>query len=72
MTPKEINNERNERGIFSTGNDFARWYAISRNGINQITFYQGKYTFTIKDDVTRRYTEKGFAKRITQLQNRGY
>lgn len=72
MTTQEINNERNERGIFSTGNDVAGWYALSRDGINQITFHQGKYTFSEKDDVTRRYTSTGFAKRITQLLNRGY
>ena len=72
MTTLEINNERNERGIYSTGNDVAGWFAISRDGINLITFYEGKYTFTVKDDVIRRYTERGFAIRITQLLNRGY
>jgi len=72
MTTLEIDNERNGRGVFSTGNDVAGWYALSRDGINQITFYQGKYTFSVNDNVTRRYTKKGFAKRITQLLNRGY
>ena len=72
MTTQEINKERNERGIFSTGNDCAGWYAISRDNRYIITFYEGKYTFSAQYDVIREYTEKGFAKRITQLQNRGY
>ncbi len=72
MTAQEINNERNAKGIFSIGNDVAGWYAISRDGINMITFYEGKFTFTLSGDVNRFYTEKGFAKRITQLLNRGY
>ena len=72
MTTQEINNERNAKGIFSAGNNVAGWFAVSREGLNMITFYQGKYTFSAKDDVNRFYTEKGFAKRITQLLNRGY
>lgn len=72
MTTKEINNERNAIGAFSTGNNVAGWSAISRDGIHMITYYQGKFNFTLKDDVYRFYTEKGFAKRITQLLNRGY
>ena len=72
MTTKEINEERNERGVFSINNNVAGWEAISRDGINMITFHEGKYTFTLKGDIHRFYTEKGFAKRITQLLNRGY
>jgi hypothetical protein len=72
MTTQEINNQRNERGIFSTGNDLAGWFAISRDGANMITFYEGKFTFSKNDSVNKYYTEKGFAKRITQLLNRGY
>lgn len=72
MTTQEINKERNTKGIFSTGNDDAGWFAISREGINMITFYEGKFTFSAKDDVNKFYTEKGFAKRITQLLNRGF
>ncbi len=72
MTTKEINNQRNANAVFSTGNDVAGWFAISRDGINMITFYQGKFTFTLDGDVNRFYTEKGFAKRITELLNRGY
>jgi hypothetical protein len=72
MTTQEINNKRNERGHFVIGNDVAGWDAISRDGINMITFHEGKYTFTSKGDVNRFYTEKAFAKRITQLLNRGY
>jgi len=63
MTTQDINNERNERGIFSASNEVVGWYAISRDGINMITFTNG---------TSKRYTEKGFAKRITQLLNRGY
>ena len=72
MTALEINLERNEKNVFSAANDTAGWYAISRDGINMITYYEGKYTFSIKKDVVRFYTERGFAKRVTQLLNRGY
>jgi hypothetical protein len=72
MTTQEINASRNERGIFSASNEVAGWYAISRDGINRITFYEGKYNFTLRGDVNRIYTDKGFAKRLTQLLNRGY
>ena len=63
MTSKEINELRNERGFFSASNETAGWYAISRDGINMITFL-------IKDE-SKFYTERGFAIRITQLLNRG-
>ena len=63
MTTQEINKARNERGIFSASNETAGWYAISRNGINMITFPNGE---------SKRYTEKGFSKRIAQLLNRGF
>lgn len=63
MTTQEINKARNKKGIFSASNESAGWYAISRNGISMITFANGE---------SKRYTEKGFAKRITQLLNRGY
>lgn len=72
MTVKEINNERNARGIFSTGNDVAGWFAISRDGINMITYYQDKWTFTLKNDVNKFYTERGFAQKITKLLNGGF
>jgi hypothetical protein len=72
MTTQEINKERNAKGVFSIGNDVAGWFAISREGINMITFYEGKYTFSKNQDIIRFYTETGFAKRITQLLNRGY
>lgn len=72
MTSQEINKARNERGIFSASNEVAGWYAISRDGINMITYYQGKWTFTLKDDVIRFYTERGFAKKITKLLNGGF
>ena len=71
MTPQEINNLRNENGTFSASNDSAGWYAVSREGINMISFYEGKFSFSQKGDVNRLYTEKGFAKKITQLLNRG-
>jgi hypothetical protein len=63
MTPKEINSSRNKAGVFSAINEVAGWYAISRDGINMITFADGN---------SKRYTEKGFAKRITQLLNKGF
>ena len=72
MTTQEINNQRDKNGVFSTGNDVAGWFAISRDGINMITFYMGKYNFSKKGDVNKFYTPKGFAKRINELLNRGY
>ena len=63
MKTQEINEARNERGIFSAANEVAGWYAISRDGTNMIEFPYYTYKY---------YTEKGFAKRITQLLNRGY
>ncbi len=73
MTVQEINNERNTNGIFSSSNDSCGWYAVSRDGIHMITFYQGKWNFTQNDDVNKFYkTEQSFATRLTQLLNRGY
>lgn len=72
MTTQQINNERNQKGVFTTSNDVAGWCAISRDGVNMITFYQGKFTFSANEDIHKFYTEKGFAKRITQLLNRGF
>lgn len=72
MTTQEINTARNEKGIFSTGNDVAGWFAVSREGINMITFYEGKFTFSAKDDVNKFYTKKGFAQKITKLLNGGF
>ena len=63
MTTQDINKARNEKGSFSASNEVAGWCAISRDGINMITFPNGE---------SKRYTQKGFAKRITQLLNRGY
>jgi hypothetical protein len=72
MRTLELDQQRNERGIYSAGNDTAGWFALSRDGINVITYYEGKYTFSKNKEVSRFYTKKGFAKRITQLANRGY
>ena len=62
MTAQDINNNRNDKGIFSAANETAGWTAISRDGLHMITFADGKNKF---------YTEKGFAKRITKLINTG-
>jgi hypothetical protein len=62
MTTQEINNNRNEKGIFQISNESAGWSAISREGINMITFANGDNKF---------YTLVGFAKRITKLLNCG-
>lgn len=69
MTTQEINKERNVKGVFSIANDVAGWFAISKDGINMITFYEGKFTFTLSGDVNKFYTEKGFAQKITKLLN---
>ena len=63
MTTKEINSERNEKGVWCATNERAGWFAISRDNIHMITFRDGSNKF---------YTEKGFAKRVTLLLNRGY
>jgi len=62
MTAQEINENRNEKGVFLASNEIAGWCAISRDGIHMITFANDNIKF---------YTEKGFARRITQLLNRG-
>lgn len=72
MTIKEINKERDENGVFWTSNSTAGWYAISRDNIHMIRYDEGHWTFTKKKDTYRYYTEKGFARRINQLLNRGY
>lgn len=69
MTTQEINKERNSNGVFSTGNEISGWYAISRDGLNMITFEQGKWNFTKNDDVIKFYTEIGFARAISKLLN---
>lgn len=69
MTVKEINKKRNANGVFSAGNDVAGWFAISKDGINMITFHKGKFTFSTKDDVNKFYTIEGFAKKVTNLLN---
>ena len=63
MSVQDINKARNEKGIFSASNEVSGWSAISRDGFNMITYSNG---------VSKFYKEKGFAKRITQLLNRGY
>jgi hypothetical protein len=63
MTIEQINNERDERGVFTTGNDVSGWFAISRDGIHMIWYFKREKRIF--------YTEKGFAKRITQLIVRG-
>lgn len=72
MTIAEINKERNSNGVFSTGNDIAGWYAVSRDGVNMITFYEGKWNFTQKEDVNKFYTVRGFQRTITKLLNGTY
>jgi hypothetical protein len=69
MTTQEINNSRNQNGVFFTGNDVAGWDAVSRDGINMITFHEGKFTFSAKSEVCKFYTIEGFAKKITKLLN---
>lgn len=69
MTTQEINKLRNAKGVFSIGNDVAGWFAISREGVNMITFYEGKFNFTLSGNVNKFYTEKGFAQKITKLLN---
>ena len=69
MTHQEINKLRNERGVFLACNDVGGWEALSRDNFHMITFYEGKFTFTVSGDVNKFYTEKGFAQKITKLLN---
>jgi hypothetical protein len=70
MTVQEINSERNSRGVFAIESNLGEWFAISKDGINMITFYEGKFTFTKSSIIDKLYTENDFAKKITQLLNK--
>jgi len=69
---QEIQAKIDQHGYYCVYNNSAGWEAISRDSIRMITYFEGKYTFTQKGDVIRFYTEKGFARRVEQLANRGY
>jgi hypothetical protein len=72
-TYQTVLNSKNQQGTIIMGNDSAKWYAISREGMHIITFYQGGFNFTEKKDVNKYYkNQKSFAKRVSQLLNRGY
>lgn len=65
MTVQEILNTRNEKGIISLSNEASGWYAISRDNIHTITFYNtDEYKF-YKNEIS-------FAKRICTLLKKGY
>jgi hypothetical protein len=69
---QEIQAKIDQNGSYLAYNNAAGWEAISRDGIRMITYFEGAYTFTQKGDVIRFYTERGFARRVEQLANRGY
>lgn len=69
---KQINKKRDKNGVFSVSNDVSGWYALSKDNIHMITFYEGKWTFAKNDDKRKFYTEKGFVKRLNELLKRGY
>jgi len=65
MKVKEILNTRNEKGIISLSNEAAGWYAISRDNIHMITFYNTDENKFYKNELS-------FAKKICTLLKRGY
>jgi len=52
-------------------NESCGWYAISRDGINMITFYKGKFTFSQNDDVTKFYKYKTWYSKVKKLIKTG-
>jgi hypothetical protein len=69
MIKKDYNAQIKKNGFYSASNDVAGWYAISRDGINMIVYYEGKWTFTKKDDMYKFYTKNGFIKKVGDLVN---
>ena len=65
MTTQEVLDSRNEKGIISLSNLVAGWYAISRDGVNMISFQNS-------DEPKFYKNEKSFAIRVSQLLRRGY
>ena len=65
MTTQEILNTRNHKGIISLENEAANWYAVSRDNIHMITFYNTDENKFYKNELS-------FAKRVAQLIKRGY
>lgn len=65
MTTKELLSKRNQNGVLSVENEAANWVAISRDGVNMITFYN-------TDDIKFYANETSWAKRIISLLKRGY
>tara|TARA_R110002050_G_scaffold33700_1_gene85430 strand:+ start:331 stop:528 length:198 start_codon:yes stop_codon:yes gene_type:complete len=65
MTTQEILNTRNQKGIIALENQAANWYAISRDNIHMITFYNTDENKFYKNELS-------FAKRVAQLIKRGY
>ena len=72
MKAIEITKEIKEKGKFSASNELCGWCAISKEGINMITFFQGKFSFAKNDDKIKFYNEKAFAKKVSSLIIKGY
>jgi len=67
MTPQEVLNTRNEKGVISLSNEASQWSAISRGNTHMITFYGG-------EEIEYKFykNEKSFSIRVSQLLRRGY
>ena len=64
-TYNDILSELAKSKVVSYSNDVAGWYAIARDGVYMIEFYE-------KDEIKFYKNSKSWAKRVAQLLNRGY
>lgn len=64
MKISDILETRSERGIISLSNEAANWYAISRDNIHSIEFYE-------TDEIKFYKNELSWAKRLVTLMNKG-
>lgn len=61
----DILEDLKKNGKASYSNDVAGWFAISRDNLHMIEFYE-------KDEIKFYKNSKSWAKRVAQLLNRGY
>lgn len=64
MTVEMILSARNKKGIISFSNESANWYAISRDNVHVIEFYENDERKFYKNELS-------WAKRIVSLMNKG-
>ena len=64
MKTIDILKTKNEKGVISFSNEVANWYAISRDNIHAIQFYE-------TDEMKFYKNELAWAKRLVTLMNKG-